>query len=131
MLTSERSTTTRRPSPGRMLGITAAAAAGWVIGFYLGVFVVLSLVGWNEFAGWQFIAATIPGGALGGSLGASLAHSDPRASGPVVFGTGLVAAALAAVALQVIDGDYAVAILGGGAAVVGAIVVAAWGTESS
>lgn len=48
-----------------MLGITAAAAAGWVIGFYLGVFVVLSLVGWNEFAGWQFIAATIPGAPSG------------------------------------------------------------------
>lgn len=132
MLTTDRPTTTApsRPSPGRMLGVVVAGVAGWVIGFYMGVFVVLSLVGWNEFAGWQFLAATIPGGALGASLGASLAHPDTRRSAPVVFGAGLAAAALTALALQIIDGDYGVAILGGGAVVVGTIVVAAGVTEA-
>lgn len=132
MLTTERPSndSVRRPSPARLAGIGVATGVGWAVGFYLGVFAVLSLVGWSEAAGWQFLLATISGGAVGASTGAMLAHPDTGAAAPAVLGAGLLAGAVALVALQIIGGDFAVAILGGGATVVTATVTASALTAS-
>ena len=110
-------------SAGRAVGVAAAGAAGWIVGFYLGIFLVLSTVGLDDFEGWHFELATVSIGAVGAALAAALAGRRGLAALPRAVGAALVAAIAAIGGLRVIDGDFAVAIIGGGLVVVVAVAI--------
>jgi hypothetical protein len=124
-------TTDTQPSSGtrlgRLAGVLLAAAAGWVAGFYAAIFLILSLIGLDDFEGWQFELGTALLGTLGAALAAHLA-SRSRRSERRPFGrvAGVLAVTLALGAF-LLDPDFAAAILGGGAVAV-IVLTAAAGT---
>jgi hypothetical protein len=111
-------------TPARLVALVVAAAVGFVVGFYAGFFALLSIVGLDEFQGWQFPVATVPSGGLGAGLAATAASPSPRRWSVVVTTSVVVAGAMAG-GLIVAGGDYAVAIGFGGLVVVAATAIAA------
>ncbi len=113
----------------RVVVAIVLSAAGFVVGFYLGIFMLLSIVGLDDFEGWQFELATIPVGSIVAGLGAAVAA--PR-TGRVVgtaLGAAAVAAAVSTPVLFALDGDFAVAIILGGVVAVIATVAATVGAS--
>lgn len=107
----------------RTAGVAAAAALGFGVGFYLGVFVLLSMVGLDDFQGWQFPLATVPTGSLvGGAAAAAAAPGRPWAA---VLTATLAAGVVVTGIVFLVDGDFAVAFLLGAATVAVAASVAA------
>lgn len=108
---------------GRAIAVAAVAALGFGVGFYLGVFALLSLVGLDDFQGWQFPLATIPTGSLVG--GAAAAATTPGRPWAAVLVATLVAGVMVTGIVFLVDGDFAVAFLLGAAAVAAAASVVA------
>lgn len=112
-------------TPIRVIFVVLATTAGFVVGFYAGLIMLLSIVGIDDFQGWQFELATVPtGGLCAGLVAAGASPSTQRIWVRVVTAT-LMAALAATGVLNVIGGDFGIAIgLGGLIVVVAATVTA-------
>lgn len=106
----------------RAISLVLAGMVGFVAGFYLGLFLLLSAVGLDEFAGWQFPLTTLPVGGILAGLAIVAISPFPRRMWRPVLGAAVTTALLVAVGLLVFDGDFGVAILLGGTLVVGTTV---------
>ena len=112
-------------SLGRTVLVALAASIGFVAGFYLGFFVLLSIVGLSDFEGWQFAPAALPAGALVAGLAGSAASPSARQVVIPVLSTALIATAVLLVALELVGGDFAVVIVSGWGVVATAITLSA------
>jgi Na+/H+-dicarboxylate symporter len=110
----------------RLVGVTAATAVGFVVGFYAGFFLLLSTVGLDEFEGWQFEISTVPAAGLVAGIAAVAASADRQRIWRRVIATSILTALAVAVGLLLLDGDFGVAMGVGGPLVVGTTVLAAW-----
>lgn len=110
---------------GARIAVTAVASGvGFLVGFYAGIFGLLSTVGLDRFEGWQFPIATVPAGGLLSAVSATLASGlARRVWGSALIGS-LTGAAVITVGLLVFDGDFGVAIGLGGIVVVTTTTVA-------
>lgn len=102
----------------------AATAVAFVVGFYAGIFTLLSTVGLDQFEGWQFPIATVPAGSVLAAVVAAATSGSARRVWPSALIASLVAATVVTIGLLVFDGDFGVAIGLGGAVVVAATTVA-------
>ncbi len=121
---TERTTAASRGmSAGRTALAGLLAAVGYVVGFYAGLAVVLSIAGFNEVSGGGFELATVPAGTLTAGLAASLAAPQSRRVLAPLLGSAAVVAAVTTSLLIVLDGDYGAAMaIGGVCAVIAATV---------
>lgn len=110
----------------RLVGLVIATAVGFVVGFYAGLFALLSTVGLDEFEGWQFELSTVPAAGLIAGIAAIAALPHRQRVWRAVIATSLLSALAVAVGLLLIDGDFGIAMGVGGPLVVGATVLAAW-----
>jgi hypothetical protein len=110
----------------RLVGVTAATALGFVIGFYAGFFLLLSTVGLDEFEGWQFEISTVPAAGLVAGIAAVATSPDRQRIWRRVLATSILTAVAVGVGLLLLDGDFGVAMGVGGPLVVGTTVLAAW-----
>lgn len=102
----------------RMVLTVVATAIAFVVGFYAGIFALLSTVGLDQFEGWQFPIATVPTGGVFAAVMAAVASGSARRVWASALTGSLVAAAVVTIGLLVFDGDFGVAIGVGGAVVV-------------
>jgi hypothetical protein len=101
------------------------AAAGFLVGLYLGFFVYLSLHGFETGSDWQYLLLTWGSGSIGAGLAAAVAAPD---TGRVLGSVMAVALAVAAVGggiLVAADGGYDQVVFGGIAAALAVTTVAA------
>lgn len=121
-------TVTRPPrtlSPGRTALVALASAVTYLVGFYVGFFVLLSIVSLEGFEGWQFPLVTVPAGALLAGAAASLTSPDPgRVWWPVGITTVLAGFAWVLV-VYAIDGGFEASLIAGGIVCVVAATAAA------
>ncbi|HSJ35670.1 MAG TPA: hypothetical protein VLB85_11515 [Acidimicrobiia bacterium] len=109
----------------RKIVLVLATGIGFVIGFYAGFFTLLSLVGLNEFEGWQFELSTVPAAGIAAGLGAVAAAPHRQAIWRPTITTSILTALAVTGVLLLIEGDFGVAMGLGGPIVVGATVLAA------
>lgn len=108
-------------SGGRLASLFALAALGFAVGFYLGIFLLLSVVGFASLQGWQFLLTTLPtGGLVAGASAAALSGGRTR-----LLVVAVTSAVLTALCLMVVDGDFVVAIVWGEVVVVTSLVLTA------
>lgn len=86
------------------LGTLAAGAVGFAIGFYVGLFVILSIWGLDAEGVW-YPVSTLAGGSLVAGLGAA-ATVSPMARRVRALGTALAVGALALGVILAVDGDF-------------------------
>lgn len=113
-------------SAGRTTLVALAAAAGFVIGFYAGMAILLSIVGFDQVSGADFELATVPAGTLAAGLAASFGAPRTRRLLAPVLGVVALVAAVTTPLLIALDGDFGSAMaIGGGAAVLAATATTA------
>lgn len=98
------------PTPLRILGSAAAGAVGFVVGFYAGFFILLSVLG-LEASGLAFIVVAGGLGIVGAAFAMSLSVRAGRKRAAVVVT--VVLGALLLLAVHLIDGDFGTLMLGG------------------
>lgn len=112
-------------SAGRTLLVALAAAAGFAVGFYSGALLLLTIVGLDEFEGWQFVVATLPLGGLTAGVGAAVAAPETGRIWGRVLGGSLLAALVIVGGVGLVEGDFGIAFVGGGLVVVATAITLA------
>lgn len=96
-------------SGGRIALVALAGAAGFAVGFYAGVFLVLSLVGFSEFEAWQFELSTLPLAGLISGVGIAIASPETGRIWVRVLAAALVAAVAMILLVRRMNGDFGLA----------------------